>query len=71
MWWFLSPGIRRWWGREGAAVLDSWVFSGSDNPVRDVMLGGEWVVSGGRHEREEVVARAFGAAVVGWGGVGP
>ena len=67
----LEPGHPALVGREGAAVLDSWVFSGSDNPVRDVMLGGEWVVSGGRHEREEVVARAFGAAVVGWGGVGP
>ena len=51
-------------GRDGAAVLDSWLFSGSDNPVRDVMVGGGWVVRGGRHEREEVVGRAFGAAVV-------
>ncbi|MDE2763818.1 MAG: formimidoylglutamate deiminase [Gemmatimonadota bacterium] len=50
-------------GRAGAAVLDSWVFSGSDNPVRDVMVGGEWVVRGGRHEREEAVARRFGEAV--------
>ncbi len=49
-------------GREGAAVLDSWVFSGSDNPVRDVMVAGGWVVRGGRHEREEAVARAFGEA---------
>ena len=55
-------------GREGAAVLDSWVFSGTDNPVRDVMVGGEWVVKDGRHPREEMVARAFGAAVVRWGG---
>ena len=50
-------------GREGAAVLDSWVFSGTENPVRDVMVGGGWVVRGGRHEREEVVARAFGEVV--------
>ena len=53
---------------EGAAVLDSWVFSGSDNPVRDVMSGGEWVVKDGRHEREEVVRRAFGAVVGHLGG---
>ncbi len=53
---------------EGDAVLDSWVFSGSDNPVRDVMLGGEWVVKEGCHEREEVVASAFEAAVGRWGG---
>ena len=52
-------------GREGAAVLDSWVFSGTDNPVRDVMVGGDWVVRDGRHEREEVVGRAFREAVKG------
>lgn len=49
-------------GREGAAVLDSWVFSGTETPVRDVMVGGEWVVKGGRHVREEVVAGAFSAS---------
>ena len=50
-------------GRDGAAVLDSWVFSGTDNPVRDVMVGGGWVVRSGRHLREKVVAEAFAAAV--------
>ena len=54
-------------GRDGAAVLDSWVFSGTDNPVRDVMVGGEWVVRDGRHPLEEVVAEAFAAAVGGMG----
>ncbi len=54
-------------GRDGAAVLDSWVFSGTDNPVRDVMVGGSWVVRDGRHPREEVVAEAFAAAVGGAG----
>ncbi|MDE2876995.1 MAG: formimidoylglutamate deiminase [Gemmatimonadota bacterium] len=54
-------------GREGAAVVDSWVFSGTENPVRDVMVGGNWVVRGGRHEREEGVAGAFGEVVKGWG----
>ena len=46
-------------GREGRAVLDSWVFSGTENPVRDVMAGGRWVVRDGRHERQEAVGRAF------------
>ena len=55
-------------GRSGHAVLDSWVFSGTDNPVRDVMVGGDWVVKEGRHEREEEVGRAFAAAVAGLGG---
>ena len=50
-------------GRRGHAVLDSWVFSGTDNPVRDVMVGGDWVVRDGRHPREEAVGRAYARAV--------
>ena len=46
-------------GRTGHNVLDSWVFSGTDNPVRHVMVGGDWVVRDGRHSREEEVQRAF------------
>ncbi|MCY3611635.1 MAG: formimidoylglutamate deiminase [Gemmatimonadetes bacterium] len=49
-------------GRRGRAVLDSWIFSGTDNPVRDVMVGGEWVVRDGRHPREEAVGRAYARA---------
>ena len=52
-------------GREGAAVLDSWIFSGTDSPIRDVMVGGEWVVRDGRHPREEVVTEVFAEAVGG------
>ena len=48
-------------GRDGRGVLDSWLFSGTDNPVADVYVGGKRVVSGGRHAREEAIARAFGA----------
>lgn len=50
-------------GREGHAVLDSWVFSGTDNPVRDVMVAGQWVVKRGRHPREEAVRSAYAEAV--------
>ena len=50
-------------GRSGHAVLDSWVFSGTENPVRDVMVGGEWVVRDGRHPREEEAARGYSTAV--------
>ncbi len=50
-------------GRAGSAVLDSWVFSGTDNPVRHVMAGGDWVVRNGRHLREDEVRRAFAATV--------
>ena len=48
MWWCWSLGTRGWWGARWTAVLDSWVFSGTANPVRDVMVAGDWVV---REER--------------------
>ena len=46
-------------GRQGDEIMDSWVFSGEDTPVRDVMVGGRWVVQGGRHPRQEQVANAY------------
>jgi formimidoylglutamate deiminase len=50
-------------GRDGDDLLDSWVFSGEDSPVRDVMVGGQWVVRDGRHAREEQISRAYRAAM--------
>ena len=46
-------------GREADEILDSWVFSGEDTPVRDVMVGGRWVVRDGRHPRQEQVINAY------------
>ena len=46
-------------GREGSTVLDSWVFSGTESPVRHVMVGGDWVVRDGGHAREEEIRRGF------------
>lgn len=50
-------------GRAEDALLDSWVFSGQDNPIRDVMCGGRWVVRDGRHMREEAIREAYRTAV--------
>jgi formimidoylglutamate deiminase len=47
-------------GRSGDSVLDSWVFSGSRTPVRDVMVAGQWVVRDGRHRAQEAIAAQFG-----------
>ena len=55
-------------GRNGHTVLDSWAFSGTESPVRHVMVGGDWVVRDGRHEREEEISRAFAEAVKGLAG---
>jgi formimidoylglutamate deiminase len=46
-------------GRTGEALLDAWVFSSSDTPVRDVMVAGEWVVHDRQHVRQDAIARAF------------
>ena len=46
-------------GREGDAVLDAWVFAGDDTPVRDVMVGGRWVVRDGRHVRQARIVERY------------
>ncbi|MPZ09333.1 MAG: formimidoylglutamate deiminase [Kiloniellaceae bacterium] len=44
-------------------LLDAVVFAGNRNPVRDVMVGGQWVVQEGRHKDEERVQAAYVSAV--------
>ena len=46
-------------GRSGELVLDALVFSGNDNPVRDVMIGGTWVVRERAHRAGERVRARF------------
>ena len=48
-------------GREEDQLLDAWIFSGEDTPVRDVMVGGAWVVKDGRHRAQEEIADAYRA----------
>ena len=50
-------------GREGDALLDTLVFAGNVPLVRDVMVGGRWVVRDGRHPGEEVAALAYREAL--------
>ena len=40
-------------------VLDTFVFSGNRNLVRDVMVGGKWLVHGGHHVHEERIAARY------------
>ncbi len=53
------------YGRSGDLLLDALVFAGNENPLRDVMVGGDWAVQDGRHGREEEVFSAYKAAVAG------
>ncbi|WP_166358197.1 formimidoylglutamate deiminase [Pseudomonas akapageensis] len=43
----------------GDAILNRWLFAGSDRQVRDVLVNGRWVVRDGHHAGEEESARAF------------
>lgn len=51
------------WGKAGMMLLDAMVFAGNVNPVRDVMVGGRWVVRDRRHEKEEAVFADYKAAM--------
>jgi formimidoylglutamate deiminase len=45
-------------GKTGDTMMDAMIFAGNANPVRDVMVGGRFVVREGRHENEpEILAR--------------
>jgi formimidoylglutamate deiminase len=50
-------------GRADAALLDSYVFVAGRSAVRDVMVGGAWVVGDGRHALENEAAEGYRAAV--------
>ena len=46
-------------GADGDRLLDALVFAGNANPVRDVMVGGRWVVTENRHKREEAILKHY------------
>jgi formimidoylglutamate deiminase len=49
--------------RGEADIVDSWLFSGNRNLVRDVVVAGRQVVSGGRHVDEERIAERYRTCV--------
>jgi formimidoylglutamate deiminase len=46
-------------GRDGDDILDTLIFAGNENRVRDVMVGGVWRVVDGHHAAEENAANAY------------
>ena len=46
-------------GKAGDDLLGGLVFAASDNPVRDVMIGGRWVVREGRHPDQEAILQQY------------
>ncbi|MFM8990735.1 MAG: amidohydrolase family protein, partial [Alphaproteobacteria bacterium] len=49
--------------RMGDALVDAWIFSGNDRVVRDVVVGGQWVVREGHHAHEEQARADFARAL--------
>jgi len=45
--------------RNGDLLLDSAIFAGNENPVRDVMVGGRWMVEEGHHRAEHAVLSRY------------
>jgi len=50
-------------GKSRDVLLDAIVFAGNDNPVRDVMVGGRWVVADGRHVAEQTIFSKYRGAI--------
>ncbi len=53
----------RLYGRNNDNLLDSWIFSGNQNLVRDVYVGGAKVIDNGRHADEETIAANYRATL--------
>jgi formimidoylglutamate deiminase len=47
-------------GASADAALDRLLFAGADKAIRDVMVGGQWVVRGGRHAADAQLRADFG-----------
>lgn len=45
--------------KTGDEILDSWIFSGNQNCVKDVYVGGRHVIKDGRHDAQEQVSMRF------------
>src|SRR5690606_1867860 len=51
------------WGKRDGTLLDAAIFAENQNPVRDVAVGGRFVVREGRHQSEERIFAAYKRAL--------
>jgi formimidoylglutamate deiminase len=49
--------------RNGDELIDSWIFSGNENTVRDVYVGGKHLIVNGHHENEELITSRFKSVI--------
>ena len=50
-------------GRTEDTLMDTFVFGGPGNVVRDVMVGGRWLVQEGRHVAETAIVAGYRRAM--------
>lgn len=50
-------------GRDESNLLDTWIFAGNSNLVRDVMVNGDWVVRDFQHRDEARIAARYRAVI--------
>lgn len=50
-------------GIASADLFNTWIFSGNDNLVRDVLVGGQWQVKDGRHVHQIAIEERFKKAM--------
>ena len=55
----LDPDSQVLLGHGPETVLDAWILGGTQNPVRDVMVAGRWVIRDGRHAHEDAIRAAY------------
>ena len=61
--WCSTARTRCWRNVAPAKLLARWLFGGNDGWVKDVMVGGKWVVKDRHHAGEEAAHQAFSAAM--------
>jgi formimidoylglutamate deiminase len=59
-WLVLDGGHPSMAGTSADGVLDRLLFAGGDQAIRDVMVGGQWVIKAGRHPADEQLQADFG-----------
>ena len=59
----LDPEAPALLGKEEDRLLDALVFAGNVSPVRDVMVGGRWLVEQGRHRERAAVLESYRKAL--------
>ena len=51
------------YGRSQDDFIDSLIFSGNDNPVKDVYVGGVKVIDNGKHKNEQSIQQNFRSTI--------